>query len=167
MFKLNFKYGIYSFTTALILFALVLLLGSELSHTNQELLTYGSMVISLSFVFFAIKSYKDQESRGILSFSKGLKIGVFISLFASFGIAIIDVLYTSVINPDWATDYIEESLKNMESLSAQDYEREKTLLIKQMEDYGHPLLMGLLMFITTFIIGLMITFLSSLIFKSK
>lgn len=48
-----------------------------------EIVGYSSILIALSMVFFGIKSYRDNQSKGKISFWKGVQVGVLISLIAS------------------------------------------------------------------------------------
>ncbi|WP_299884793.1 DUF4199 domain-containing protein [uncultured Lacinutrix sp.] len=162
------RYGVYGLLTAAILFLLALTLGKSLNYSAQEIVGYTTMVASLSFVFFGIKHYRDKENNGIVSFGKALKIGVLISLFAGIGFGIIDYIYTTVINPDFATEYLDKTLETMKStLSAEEFEIEKTKLTQQMADYGGSGFMAFIMFSSVVIIGFIISLISSLILQRK
>ena len=108
------KYGLYGLLTAIILFLLALWIGKELSYSTQEVLGYTTMVASLSFIFFGIKHYRDKVNNGAVSFGKALTIGLLISAFVGLGIGIGDYIYTTSINPDFMTEYMDYTLKGME-----------------------------------------------------
>ncbi|SDB59801.1 Protein of unknown function [Flavobacteriaceae bacterium MAR_2010_188] len=168
MKKVVLKFGMLGFITAFGLFCLALLLGEGLSYNAQQLLGYGTMVASLSFVYIGIKHYRDNENSGSISFGKGLKVGVLISMFASFGIALFDVIYTTLINPDFVTEYLNTGLAQLETeYSGTELASKKAELIQQMEDYSHPLFMAAMMFLTTLIIGFIISLISAFILKKK
>jgi hypothetical protein len=99
MKKSILRYGLFSFLSALILFLCALVFGQGLSFETQTVLGYVTIVASLTFVFFGIKHFRDQENSGVISFKKALGIGMLITLFAALGFAIIDYLYTAYINP--------------------------------------------------------------------
>lgn len=73
MKKTVIKFGQRAFFTATILFLLALTLGKNLSYGAQEVIGYSSMAISLVFVFFGIKNYRDQENGGRLVSDKRSK----------------------------------------------------------------------------------------------
>lgn len=168
MKKTIIKYGLYGLITASILFFLALLLGKTFSYSVQEIIGYGTMIASLSFVFFGIKHYRDEENNGQVSFGKALQIGLLISVFAGIGFGLIDYLYTTVINPDFATEYLDKTLISMkETLSVEEFQEKKDELIKHMDDFGGSGFMAFIMFASVVIIGLIVSLLSAFILQRK
>ncbi|MBL4643673.1 MAG: DUF4199 family protein, partial [Flavobacteriaceae bacterium] len=75
------KYGVYGFLTGLVIFSFHLLFGlKHLSSSTNEILGYLSIFISLSFIFFGIKHYRDNVNSGVISIIKAILIGLLISL---------------------------------------------------------------------------------------
>ena len=68
----------------------------------------------------------------------------------SFGIAVADMIYTGIIDPDWAANYAKE-------MQAQGVEAEV---------WSTPML-GVLMFFIAMFVGAIITLISALILKRK
>jgi len=162
------KYGIYGLLTAGILFFLALTFGKTLDYSTQEIIGYATMVASLSFVFFGIKHFRDKENNGLVSFGKALIIGLLISVFAGIGFGVMDYIYTTQINPDFATEYLNKTLETMKSsLSAEEFEIKKSELTMQMENYGGSGFMALIMFTSVVIIGFIISLISALILQRK
>ena len=162
------KYGGYGLLTAIVLFMLALWLGKGLDFSTQEILGYATMVASLSFIFFGLKHYRDKENNGVLSLSKALVIGVLISVFVGLGIGIADYIYTTVINPDFAQEFLDTSLKTMkETMNAKEFEAEKAKLTQQMEDYGGSGFLAFIMFMTVVLIGFVISLISGFILQRK
>ena len=162
------KYGIYGFLTATILFFLALTLAKTLDYSTQEIIGYATMVASLSFVFFGIKHFRDKENNGLVSFGKALLIGFLISVFAGIGFGVMDYIYTTSINPDFATEYLDKSLETMKSsLSAEEFETKKTELTSQMENYGGSGFMAFIMFASVVVIGFIISLVSAFILQRK
>lgn len=162
------KFGLYGLLAGLILFGCGLVFGDHLSISSQEIIGYGSMVISLSFVFFGIKYHRDNQQHGHISFGKALSIGLLISILVGIGVALADYLYTSVINPDFTKDYISNTLSTYEELySGTELETKKAELVSQMETYGGSGFMAFLMFLTVVIIGFIISLISALFLQKK
>jgi len=162
------KYGIYGLLTGTILFLLGILLGKSLSYSTQEVVGYVTIIASLSFIFFGIKHYRDKVNNGAVSFGKALVIGVLISVLVGVGVAIADYIYTTVINPDFATEYLEKTLETYEATySGSELETKKGELTRQMQDYGGSGFMATLMFITVALIGFVISLISGLILQRK
>lgn len=162
------KYGFYGLLVSFVIFLGVILLGEKLAYSSQEIIGYAAMIVSLSFVFFAIKHYRDNVNNGSVTFGKGLLIGFLISIFVGIGVGIADYIYTAVINPDFASEYLETTLSTMENtMSAEEFERKKAELTTQMKDYGGSGFMAFLMCFTVVIIGFIISLISSLMLHKK
>src|ERR1043165_1895835 len=84
MKKIVLTYGLISgsIVAALILLAMPLWNAGVLNHDNGAIVGYTTMVIALSVIFFAVKSYRDNYNNGSISFWKALQIGVLITLIA-------------------------------------------------------------------------------------
>jgi uncharacterized membrane protein (DUF485 family) len=133
-----------------------------------ELIGYTSMVLSLLFVYFGIKHYRDKVNGGKVSLGKAIAIGMLIALFSAVGVAIFDYIYTTQINPDFASEYLEYSINKMEATLSPDQLKVKSAeLTQQMKDYGSPWIMALMMFVTVVILGFIISLISGLILQRK
>ncbi|MEM6514974.1 MAG: DUF4199 domain-containing protein [Bacteroidota bacterium] len=162
------KYGGYGFLTGAIVFLLALTLGKNLDFSTQEIIGYLTIFVSLSFVYFGIKHYRNEINNGSVSFVKALIIGVLISTIVGLGIAIVDYLYTSVINPDFRTEFFAKSVENLESnFTGAELETKKEELKAQMELYSGSYFMAFIMFVTVFLIGFIISLISALVLQKK
>ncbi|WP_178987045.1 DUF4199 domain-containing protein [Winogradskyella schleiferi] len=162
------KYGLYALLSGFVLFGLPFLFGMGVNFEYGELIGYTSMVLSLLFVHFGIKHYRDKVNDGKVSLGKAIGIGMLIALFSAIGVAVFDYTYTTQINPDFAKEYLAYSLNKMEAnLSPEEFKSESANLIQQMKDYGSPSLMAFMMFTTVMILGFIISLISGLILQRK
>jgi len=162
------KYGIYAMLSGFLLFGLPFFFGMGIENEYNQFLGYSSIVLSLLFIFFGVKHYRDKVNNGNVSFGQAIKIGILIALFSAVGVAIFDYIYTTQINPDFSTDYVEYSIKKMEAtLSAEEASIKGAELKQQMEDYGGSGFMAALMFVTVVVIGFIISLISGLILQRK
>lgn len=162
------KYGLYALVSGFVLFGLPFFLGMGVDFDYGELIGYTSMVLSLLFVYFGIKHYRDKENNGKISLAKAIGIGMLIALFSAIGVAVFDYIYTSQINPEFASEYLEYSIKKMqETLSAEELKVKTAELKQQMEDYGSPIFMAFMMFASVMILGFIISLISGLILQRK
>ena len=163
----------YSFFDALIsgfvLFGLPFVLGMGVDYDYGELIGYTSIIISLLFVFFGIKHYRDKVNNGKVSLGKALAVGMLIALFSAIGVAVMDYVYTTQINPDFAADYSVYYLEKLENsgISAEEFKTQSAEFKQQMEAYGSPGFMAGLMFVTVILIGFIISLISGLILQRK
>lgn len=162
------KFGFYALISGFVFFGLPFFLGMGVDFDYGELIGYTSMVLSLLFVYFGIKHYRDKVNNGKVSLAKALGIGMLIAFFSAIGVAVFDYIYTSQINPDFATEYLEYSVKKLsDTLSAEELKVKTAELTQQMTDYGSPSFMAFMMFASVMILGFIISLISGLILQRK
>lgn len=147
------KYGLYGLITGFLIFTIHLSIGIDtFDYSTNEILGYLSIFLSLSFIYFGIKHYRDQINNGLISLGQAILIGVLISVLVGLGIAIADFIYTKFINPSFFSDY------------------EKTLIEQGKADEIYEMTSttaALFMLILVTIIGFIISLISALILQRK
>jgi len=103
------RFGLFGLLTGFGIFTLHLVLGIDnLENSTNEILGYISIFLSLSFIFFGIKHYRDRVNDGVISLGKAIAIGALISLLVGLGIAIADFIYTKFIDPSFFINYEQQ-----------------------------------------------------------
>ena len=162
------RYSVYSAIMICALFLTSWYLLEHLPRTTQEILGYASMIVSLSFVFFGIKYYRERENEGKISFKRGLTIGGLISLITALVFGILDVIYVEVLNPEFMDNYYMESVQALEeTLSGEALKTQLALLESQKEVFANPLFTFGIMAVTVFVIGFIISLISAWILQRK
>ena len=147
------RFGLYGLFTGFIIFTLHLVLGIDnLDYSTNEVLGYVSIILSLSFIFFGIKHYRDHINDGVISLGKSIIIGILISLLVGLGIAIADFVYTKFIDPSFFSNYEQQLI---------DQVREDEI-IKMTSTSA-----ALFMLVLVTIIGFIISLISGLILQRK
>lgn len=160
------RYGKYAFACAALLFTIILYVGQGLDFTVQEILGYFTIFTSLAFVFFGIKHFRDIRNGGVITLKKAIAIGVLISVFAAVGLTLADTIYVTLINPDFAEQYYEYSLDKMASeLPPEEFETRKQELGQKVEQYKNPAFNAVVMFLTVFVIGFLVSLVSAIILR--
>lgn len=168
MKKTVLRYGTYSAITICVLFIISWYALSNLSLPVQEVLGYVSIIVSLSFVYFGIKHFRDKENEGKINFKKALIIGILISLITAIVFGLLDVLYTEVLNPGFMDSYYSEIAENMKgTLPPDELKLKLAELESQKAQFSNPLLSFTFMALTVFVIGFIISLISSLILQRK
>ncbi|WP_318312159.1 DUF4199 domain-containing protein [Flagellimonas crocea] len=168
MKKTVLRFGAYGAITICILFMISWFVLDHLSMSTQEVMGYVSIVVSLSFVYFGIRHFRDKENDGKVSFKKALTIGILISLITALTFGLLDVLYTEVLNPDFMDDYYGEVVETMRAnLPAAELDAQLAQLEAEREQFSNPFVSFTIMSATVFIIGCIVTLLSSLILQRK
>lgn len=168
MKKTILRFGVYGIITIFILSLLIWSLIGSMDDVTGEIIGYSSMVISLLFVYFGIKHFRDKENNGLLTFGKALLIGILISLMVSLAFGLLDVIYVKFINPEFMTDYYARNLEQLQaSLPAEEFEIKKAELESEKEMFLNPFIHFFIMSMMVFIIGFIISMLSALVLQRK
>jgi Protein of unknown function (DUF4199) len=158
------RYGIYAamLIVALMVFNLFFL-PKVASFAIQEVAGYLSILLSMIFVFLGVRHFRDHVNGGALSFIEGLKLGLLIALIPSVFFGLFDLLYTQVINPGWQEDYYNHYVQELKaSTPADKLTAELEKLENQRKLFSKPYMEFLLMFLTVFVIGAIVTIISAL-----
>ena len=106
------KFGFYGLIVGFIIFFIHLFFGIDnLDYSTNEILRYLSIFLSLSFIFFGIKHYRDKENDGFISLGKAIQIGVLIAFLVGLGIAFADFIYTKFIDPSFFANYEQQLIE--------------------------------------------------------
>lgn len=162
------KFGTYSSIFLIILFSISFFFEDKMSYETSEIFGYATIVLSLSFVYFGIKNYRDTTNNGNVTFGKALKIGLLITLLTSLTFGLINVIYIEFINPDFTTEYYAHSVEKFrEKLPAEEFEAKFKEMETQKELFTNTFFNFLLMSVTVFVIGFIVSLLSALTLQRK
>lgn len=142
-----------------------LIIGNEAeSYGIGEIVGYASIIVAMSLVYFAMRNYRDKENEGQMSFGQGIKIGLMISVFGGIAFGLYNLAFVTIIDPDFNEKYFA----NQAGLErgTDEFQRQFTELIET-GGFMYTVTGGtLLMFFTVFLIGLVLSVISSLILKT-
>jgi hypothetical protein len=148
--------------------------NGTLNLDKGELLGYTTMVIALSMVFFGVKSYRDNYSKGAISFGKGFQVGILITLVACVIYAITWEVSYSQIGEDFTKKMkvsyetkMNEKLKS-EGATEAEIEAAKKQNEKMWEMYKSPLFRFVFTaMVEMFPVGLVISLISAGVLRKK
>ena len=164
MKKTVVRYGIYASLLMVALSAIDFFVVAKMaSYAVQEVAGYLTMLLSMIFVFIGMRYYRDTVNGGTLSFWQGIKIGLLIVIIPSVCFGLFDLLYTEVIHPGWMQEYYAKYLERIRISTPPD---KLEAVLKKMnaekEMFSNPLMQFLLMSLTVFIIGFIVTIISAI-----
>lgn len=168
------KYGLISGAiSAILLFGVTLIFKyigfDNVGFDNSAYIGYGSMLISMSVVFFAIRTYRDQQNDGMITFGKGLLIGLGITAIACivYSLAWLVIYYNFI--PTFMDDYAAYCIQKAEATGASKAELTKTLAdVNQMKEwYKNPFLIFALTLLEPLPVGLLISLVSAGVLRKK
>jgi len=163
------RYGLYGAGTLILLSFLAWAIGSnwDMDFGTQETIGYATIVVALSFVFFGIKHFRDKENNGSVSFGQALKIGLWISLITGIAFGFLDIIY-KLIDPNFTTEYYDAMVEQVKANTPADQVDAKLAEMESQRDFfSNPILSFLVMTLTVFVIGFIVSLLSSLVLQRK
>lgn len=164
-----FRYGLYAGFLIVLLVALqFFLVIPNTDYSTAEVTGYLTIVLSMIFIYFGIRHYRDQHNGGTLSFGEGLKVGLLIALIPAAFFGVFDLLYTEWINPAWKDDYYQYQLQQLKETAEPALLDEKIKkLDQQRQSFDSPALLFFLMFATAFVVGAIVTIISALALRKS
>lgn len=136
---------------------------------SSMLVGYASMLVAFSFIFVGIKNYRDKFNGGILSFGKGFKIGLYISLIASTLYVLVWLIDYYLFIPDFMDRYTAHVLRETKAdgATATEVQNKAAEMSKYKEMYRNPLFVILFTYLEVLPIGLLVSAIAALILKRK
>ncbi|HYF31533.1 MAG TPA: DUF4199 domain-containing protein [Chitinophagaceae bacterium] len=171
MKKTVLRYGLFSCIALVVMSILGLVIFGNPdtpNYTAHEVFGYTTMILSMVFVFFGIKHYRDQVNGGMLSFGKGMKVGLLIVLIPSVAFGLFNLIYTGAIDPEFMDKYYQHQLSQMQQrMTPGEFNAARATMEKQKEMFSNPVLQFLVMGLTVFVIGVIASVISSLVLKRR
>lgn len=166
------KYGLWGgvIVSGLMLLGFLWMQHGNMSNQAGEILGYASMIIALSMIFVGIKKYRDIDLGGQITFLEALKIGLVISIIASFIYVLTWMIYS---NSEAASEMMDtyftsaiEKIKNSgneQAIITKDVDR----MMRMKANYDKPLYKILYTFMEIFPVGVLISIISAFILKKN
>ncbi|MEM9547015.1 MAG: DUF4199 domain-containing protein [Bacteroidota bacterium] len=162
------KNGFYSAALMIVLFALPLLfigIPEPGDFWTSEVVGYASILLCLVFVFLGMKQYRDAEG-GFISYWKAVKVGLLIAIFPAIAFGLYNLLYVEVIDPDFMTKYADYiASERSAGKTAEEAAAIKKAVLSEQEAFQNPAIQFVVMFLTVFIMGIVVSLVSAFFVK--
>ncbi|WP_420387743.1 DUF4199 domain-containing protein [Roseivirga sp.] len=166
MKKLIIKFGLIGAVLMVGLgFVSVSLVGSGPDgYSTGEIIGYTSILVAMSLIVVAQINYR-KEQEGVLSFGEAFKIGLGISSIGGLAFGLYNAIYVLWIDPDFMRNYFAYS----EQIAVTDpgFEARFRAYMDEHGIFATTFGQSLLMFLTVFLIGFVITIVGGLILHRK
>jgi hypothetical protein len=169
MKKVVLTFGGLSGVAVAILMTINTLFAEQIGFDRAIVAGYTVIVISMLFVYFGVRSYRDDVLGGQITFGKAFTAGILITLIAcAFYVASWLVVYYNFI-PDFADHYAAYMVEGARARGASQAEIEA--VIKQGEDakamLQNPFINAAVSFTEPLPVGLLVTLLSAITLRKK
>ncbi len=168
MKKTAIRYGSYGIGVVLALFVVNWFVtnGERENFETGEVVGWTGILLSVIFVAFGLKYYRDHQNGGRLSFGEGMKLGLLIILLPSFAFGLFNLVYVHVIDPGFMDAYYNYEVEKIRaSTSGAELQEKLDQMAKDKEMFEHPVVPFVAMFLSVFLVGLIVTVISSLVLK--
>ena len=171
MKKIVIIYGLISggILGAMLITTMSMYLTTPVIMDNGMLIGYSTMVISLSLIFFGIKSLRDNHYSGSITFGKAAKVGLLITLIASVIYAGAWEISYSKIGKDFVKKMQEQYYQQLEAkgLSADELRTEKDKIDASIEYYKNPVIRFGITITEVLPVGIILTLISAGLLRKK
>ena len=143
--------------------------ADRIGYEKGQLIGYTTIVLAFLFVFFGVRSYRENVQSGWLSFGRGFAVGALITIIASICyVATWQVIYYRV-TPDFTEKYAAYVIEKERAAGASEQAiAEKTEKMEKMKKlYANPVINAAVTFLEPLPIGLLISLVSSAILRRK
>jgi hypothetical protein len=158
--------GILAALTAIMVPACI---NGGIHPTNSQLLGYTMMVLAFIAVFLGIRSYRERNNGGVITFGKAFKVGILITLVTCAMYVIgWEIVYWGFL-PDFGDKYAAYTLEAMRADGATPaaIAEARANMEKFKELYKNPFFNVGITFLEVFPVGLIVTLVSAAILRKK
>lgn len=134
-----------------------------------EIIGYSTMILSLLLIFLAVNDYQKTHPDEVVTFGKIFLIGLGISAIAGIMFGIYNVVHVLYIDPEFMEKYYGyyvEQIRNS-GASAAEIDQKIAQLESEKALFMSPTINFFLMFITVFVIGVVVSLVSAFFQRSR
>jgi hypothetical protein len=164
---------IFGLVAGLIVTAMMLAAMAKLfdlnNYAGSMLLGYASMLVAFSLIFLAVKNQRDKDNAGSISFGKGFRIGLGITLIASTIYVLIWLIDYYYFIPDFYEKYAAHQLLKLKATGATQTQinAQAAQINAYARLYRNPFFNAMITYTEILPIGLMVSVLAAAILKRK
>jgi hypothetical protein len=143
--------------------------ADRIGNDHSLIIGYTSMVLAFLLVYFGIRSYRDNESAGSISFGRAFAVGICITIIACVCyVAMWEFVYHRFF-PDFMEKYASSVIEKARASGATPAQIDAKVLEmnKAKEMYKNPFFRMAETFIEAFPVGLLFTLVSAGLLKRK
>ncbi|MEM9052255.1 MAG: DUF4199 domain-containing protein [Bacteroidota bacterium] len=147
----------------------MLSMADNTDFENAELYGYTAQVVALSAIFIGVKTYRDKQLNGSITFGKAFLTGLYIALIAATMYVVTWMILSECCLQDFAANYFQSEIEKVQSSGLS--EEEIALQIQDMEDmmemYNKPIFKFFFTYIEILPLGIIISLISAAILRKK
>ena len=169
MKKVVLTFGLISGVMISVLMGGSLLIADKIGSGHSMVLGYTMMVASFLLIYFGIRSYRDNNLAGQISFGRAFACGILITLITTvFYVAMWEILYFNFMS-HFMDSYFAAQIHKVQTsgLDPSTTAAQVAAIQRSQQSYQNPLINAAYTFIEPFPVGLIITVVSAGILRRK
>jgi hypothetical protein len=142
--------------------------GVQLSNNFMMAVGYLSMLISFSFIYVAVKNFRDKQNGGLISIGHAFKMGLLITLIGATIYVISWALLYNFYMPDFMDKYCNQIVEEAKATSSPaELQKLTEKMDQQKELYKNPFFFTLFTYMEILPVGLIVSLICAFILKRK
>ncbi len=169
MKKVVLTFGLIAGLIISVLMGGSLLIADKIGSGHSMVLGYTMMVASFLLVYFGIRSYRDNNLAGQISFGRAFACGILITLITCvFYVAMWEIIYFNFI-PHFMDGYFAAQIHKVQSagLDPATTAARVAAIQQSQQNYQNPLINSAYTFMEPLPVGLIITLISAAVLRRK
>lgn len=163
------RFGLASGAVMSLLMVATLPFMDQIGFENGALVGYTGMVLAFLLVYFGVRSYRDREGRGAISFARALAVGALIALVSSACyVATWEVIYFG-FRPDFLEKYSAYTIEKARAAgeSEAEIEKKRAEMAEFAKLYRNPAVNAAITFIEPLPVGLLFALGSAVVLRRR
>jgi Protein of unknown function (DUF4199) len=170
MKKIVLTFGLISGAVFVAMMVTTMPFMDRIGFEKGHLIGYTTMVVAFLFVFFGIRSYRENVGNGYITFGRAFKVGILITLISCLCYTISwEIIYFNFV-PDFVDKYSQYLVEKSRAAGAspEQIANEVAQMKRFQAFYQNPFYNFLItFFVEPFPVGLVLTVISALILRKR
>jgi len=170
MNKTILTYGLLSGAVAAVLMTgTAIYFKNSMDTSNGTLFGYAGILLSMLFVYFGTRAYRDQKTPAGLSFGEAFKVAILITVISCICYVVAWLIVYQTLMPDFMDKFIEQTLAKLKESGASETQisQEAAKMEEMKVMYRNPLFRAAITFLEPFPVGLLVSLVSSFVLRRK
>lgn len=138
------------------------LIGSDIQSRIPSYLNYLLLIV---FIYLGVKSYRDEELGGAITYGKSLGTGILIAMFGGIIIGVYTLVFFTYISPDMVDRIMEEAQRSMTEQGMSDEQIEMGLNMSR--KFMTPMWMFFFSVLGSMLMGLIFSLIISIFLRKE
>lgn len=169
MKKTILTFGLLSGAVAAVMMFLTVPFAERIGFDRSVIVGYTTIVISMLFVYFGVRSYRDHVLGGQVTFGRAFRAGLLIAVISSLCYVVAWLVLFYGFIPDFADKYAAYMVESVRASGASQAEIDAA--VRQADEaktmLANPLINAAVSFIEPFPVGLLVALISAAVLKTR